>query len=171
MTISESHKHEGESVQKLPRMRWGLVVSLHRFLCVLPLPLYSPPSPFFPAVSWGFGLQNQANHMIMVQMAIISACESDISGHSRVWEIPPLLQRWIMSQKNSVWVQVLYLSVQLTWIFFWTFSVPKASGVVVLVPRGFDPCSCIFLEESTREVCAGLCQPHWGGLWVLNPGR
>lgn len=36
-----------------------------------------PPSPFSPAVSWGFGTQNQANHIIIAQMAIISVCDSD----------------------------------------------------------------------------------------------
>lgn len=39
--------------------------------------LPSLSAPFSPAVSGDFGPQNQANHIITVQMAIISVCGSD----------------------------------------------------------------------------------------------
>lgn len=153
-------------------MRWRLFVSLHRFLCVLPSSLPSSPSPFFPAVSWGFGPQNQANHMIMVQMAIISACESDSRSQDAAGfgKIPLCCKDGSHPRRVVSGCRVcISLSNWPDFYFFLDFFCSEGQWY-----GGAGASWLWFLQlhfRRTTEVCAGLCQPHWGGLWVLNSGR
>lgn len=54
-----------------------------------------------------------------------------ISGRSRVWEIPALLQRWIASQKSRVWTWLL--CVKWSCVLFWTFFLFPQAAVLVLL--------------------------------------
>ena len=66
VTVSESRRNM--EMFKIYQS-WGCDCLL---LCIWPsVYLWAPFPPFSPAVSWGFGPQNQANHIIIVQMAII----------------------------------------------------------------------------------------------------
>lgn len=143
------------------------VAALHRFLCVLSSSLSSLPSPFFPAESWGFGPQNQANHMITVQMAVISACDSDSgcqdaagSGKFQLCCRDGSRPRRAGSECGfcvSLWNHPAFC------FGFLFFLFPKAAVSVLLAV--ILTAICFYWGwENIREVCSRLCWPWEGGL-------
>lgn len=143
------------------------VAALHRFLCVLSSSLSSLPSPFFPAESWGFGPQNQANHMITVQMAVISACDSDSrsqdaagSGKFQLCCRDGSRPRRAGSECGfcvSLWNHPAFC------FGFLFFSFPRQQCRCFWL-WSLQPYAFIGGGENIREVCSGLCWPWEGGL-------
>lgn len=107
VTISESRRNmKTFNIYQSWGCAWLLDYFASGLLCTHELLLLLSPSPFSPAVSWGFGPRNQANHIIIVQMAIISVCDSDNRSQDTAGfgKFQLCCRDGISSQKNSVWI-------------------------------------------------------------------